>query len=54
MKADKAFEGGGVTKSFGSEIESATGVLDIVKGIFNSLKTFVGENKEVLEIVADR
>lgn len=50
-EADKAFEGGGASKSFDDEVENATGVLGIVKNIFESLKSFVGENKEVLEIV---
>lgn len=47
----KVADGGGTATSFGEEVESATGVLDIVKRIFDSLKNWVGENHEILEIV---
>ena len=51
-KEEKKFTGGGPSKGFGEEVENATGVLNIVKNIFNQLTEFVGENKEVLEIIA--
>jgi len=50
-ESKEATEGGGAAKSFGDSIESATGVLDIVKRIFNELTTFVGENKDIIEII---
>lgn len=51
-ESKEAIEGEGAARSFGDAVTNATGVLDIVKNIFNELKSWVGENKEFLEIIA--
>lgn len=51
-ESKEAIEGGGAAQSFGDAVTNATGVLDIVKNIFNELKSWVGENKDFLEIIA--
>lgn len=50
-EGEKATEESKGKTDFGKAIENATGAMDIVKNIFNTLKNWVGENKDFLEIM---
>ena len=51
IEEKKATQDAGSADSFGTAVESATGVLGIVKKIYDALKEFVAENHDLLEVM---